>query len=85
MAGPLGDPLDAEGPELRAWRGYASSYRTIRRVTLDAVPSSWPGIVRHPALFLAALAAVLLTAIAWVPVTLALAVNLLARRSPSGR
>lgn len=85
MAAAPGDPLDADGPELRVWRGYGASHRAIRRITLDAVPTSWPGIARHPALALAALLAVILTALAWVPVTLAMAANLLARRSPSGR
>ena len=85
MPGATGDPLDAEGPELRPWRAYGSAHRAIRRVTLDAVPATWPGLVRHPALALAALAAVLLTAAAWIPVTVVVAFNLLGRRSPSGR
>lgn len=85
MAGAQGDPLDADGLELRVWRGYGSSHRAIRRVTLDAVPDSWPGLVRHPAKAVAALIAVILTALAWIPVTAAIAADLLARRSPSGR
>ena len=85
MAGALGDPLDTEGPELRVWRGYGSSHRAIRRVTLDAVPDTWPAPVRVPARSAATLLAVILTALAWIPVTLGMAANLLARRSPSGR
>ncbi len=85
MGEPDTDPLAVDSHELGVWRWYAATRRAIWAVTVGAVPSSWPAVVRRPLAGLAGLIAILATLVAWVPITIMMAFNLLGRRSPSGR
>jgi hypothetical protein len=78
------DPLDAGSRELRVFRGYGAARRFALRITADLVPATWPAPVRLALLVPAHVMAVVLTAMLWAGVTVALAFSLLSR-SPSGR
>lgn len=75
------DPLEVDSPELSVLCWYGASARAIHGATVARVPASWPGLVRLPLVALATVVGGLATAVAWVPVTVVMAVNLLGRRT----